>query len=57
MNIKLMQKLLEEKKHLFQFGEKYKKKEFLLEQITDIIGFRVILKSTEDCYKALRSIS
>ena len=28
--IKLMQKSLEEKKHLFQFGGKYKKKEFLL---------------------------
>ena len=32
---------MEEKKHLFQFGEKFKKKEFLLEQITDIIGFRI----------------
>ena len=34
-----------EKKHLFQFGEKSKKKEFRLEQITDIIGFRIILKN------------
>ena len=37
-----MLKFLEEKKHLFLFGEKYKKRTSL-EQITDIIGFRVIV--------------
>ena len=44
---------MEERKHLFQFGEKYKKKEFLLKQITDIIGFRIILENIDDCYKTL----
>ena len=48
-----MLKLLVEKKLLFLFGEKFKKKEFHLEQISDIIGFRVILNNVEDCYKAL----
>ena len=48
-----MHKFLVEKKHLFQFGEKFKRKECLLEQISDIIGFRIILDNIEDCYKAL----
>ena len=41
-----------EKKHPFQFGEKFKKR-VSLEQITDIIGFRIILKNVDDCYKTL----
>ena len=48
-----MLKLLVEKKLLFLFGEKFKKKEYHLEQISDIIGFRIILNNIEDCYKAL----
>ena len=28
-------------------------KRISLEQLTDIVGFRVILKSIDDCYKAL----
>ena len=48
-----MLKLLEEKKLLFQFGEKFKKKEFRLEQITDIIGFRIILKKLKIVIKLL----
>ena len=53
MNIKLMLKLLEEKKTPFSIWRKVQKKRTSLEQITDIIGFRVILDSGEDCYKAL----
>ena len=48
-----MQKLLVEKKHLFQYGEKCKRKGVSLEQITDVIGFRIILDNIDDCYKAL----
>ena len=33
--------------------EKNSKKRVSLEQITDIIGFRIILNSVDDCYKAL----
>ena len=33
--------------------EKIQSKRISLEQITDIIGFRVIVKSIDDCYKAL----
>ena len=33
--------------------EKNSKKRTSLEQITDIIGFRIILDNIEDCYKAL----
>ena len=48
-----MLKLLAEKKLLSLFGEKFKKKRISLEQISDIIGFRIILDNIEDCYKAL----
>ena len=44
---------MEEKKHHFLFGGKFKKKRTSLEQITDIIGFRVIVNNITDCYKAL----
>ena len=37
----------------FSIWRKVQKKRISLEQITDIIGFRVILKTTEECYKAL----
>jgi len=37
----------------FSIWRKVQKKRTSLEQITDIIGFRVILDSGEDCYKAL----
>jgi len=37
----------------FSIWRKVQKKRISLEQITDIIGFRVILGDVEDCYKAL----
>ena len=37
----------------FSIWRKVQKKRISLEQITDIIGFRVILETVEDCYKAL----
>jgi GTP diphosphokinase / guanosine-3',5'-bis(diphosphate) 3'-diphosphatase len=37
----------------FSIWRKVQKKRTSLEQITDIIGFRVILNNIEDCYKAL----
>ena len=48
-----MLKLLEEKKTPFSIWRKVQKKRVSLEQITDIIGFRIILKNIEDCYTAL----
>ena len=41
----------------FSIWRKVQKKRISLEQISDIIGFRVILDSAEDCYKALRYFS
>ena len=37
----------------FSIWRKVQKKRVSLEQITDIIGFRIVLNTTEDCYKAL----
>jgi GTP diphosphokinase / guanosine-3',5'-bis(diphosphate) 3'-diphosphatase len=37
----------------FSIWRKVQKKRISLEQISDIIGFRVILNNIEDCYKAL----
>ena len=37
----------------FSIWRKVQKKRVSLEQITDIIGFRIILNSVDDCYKAL----
>ena len=37
----------------FSIWRKVQKKRVSLEQITDIIGFRVILKDIDDCYKTL----
>ena len=48
-----MLKLLEEKKLHFQYGEKFKSKRISLEQLTDIVGFRVTVKNINDCYITL----
>ena len=37
----------------FSIWRKVQKKRVSLEQITDIIGFRIILNNTDDCYKTL----
>ena len=37
----------------FSIWRKVQKKRVSLEQMTDIIGFRIILKSVDDCYKTL----
>ena len=37
----------------FSIWRKIQKRRTSLEQITDIIGFRIILKNIDDCYKAL----
>tara|TARA_B110001452_G_scaffold263519_1_gene265076 strand:- start:714 stop:2459 length:1746 start_codon:yes stop_codon:yes gene_type:complete len=37
----------------FSIWRKVQKKRISLEQITDIVGFRIILHSIEDCYKTL----
>ena len=37
----------------FSIWRKIQNKKISLEQLTDIIGFRVIVKTTEDCYKTL----
>ena len=37
----------------FSIWRKVQKKRISLEQITDIIGFRIIINTLEDCYKAL----
>ncbi len=37
----------------FSIWRKVQKKRVSLEQITDIIGFRIIVDNTEDCYKSL----
>ena len=44
-----------EKKHLFRFGENSKKR-VSLEQITDIIGFRIILSDIDQCYQVLGTL-
>ncbi len=46
-------KIIGREKTPFSIWRKIQKKRTSLEQITDIIGFRIILKSVEDCYKAL----
>ena len=37
----------------FSIWRKVQKKRVSLEQITDIIGFRIILDNVDDCYKTL----
>ena len=46
-------KIFGREKTPFSIWRKIQKKRTSLEQITDIIGFRIILKNVEDCYKAL----
>jgi GTP diphosphokinase / guanosine-3',5'-bis(diphosphate) 3'-diphosphatase len=46
-------KIIGREKTPFSIWRKVQKKRISLEQITDIIGFRIILSSVEDCYKTL----
>ena len=49
----LKSQIIGREKTPFSIWRKIQKKRVSLEQITDIIGFRIILNSIEDCYKAL----
>ena len=49
----LKSQIIGREKTPFSIWRKIQKKRVSLEQITDIIGFRIILNSVEDCYKAL----
>jgi len=49
----LKAKIIGREKTPFSIWRKVQKKRISLEQISDIIGFRVVLDSIEDCYKAL----
>jgi len=46
-------KIVGREKTPFSIWRKVQKKRISLEQVTDIIGFRIILDTLEDCYKAL----
>ena len=46
-------KIIGREKTPFSIWRKVQKKRISLEQISDIIGFRIILDNVEDCYKAL----
>jgi len=46
-------KIIGREKTPFSIWRKVQKKRTSLEQISDIIGFRIILNNVEDCYKAL----
>ncbi len=46
-------KIVGREKTPFSIWRKIQKKRTSLEQITDIIGFRIILSNIDDCYKAL----
>jgi len=50
---KINAEIIGREKTPFSIWRKVQKKRISLEQISDIIGFRVILDSVEDCYKAL----
>jgi GTP diphosphokinase / guanosine-3',5'-bis(diphosphate) 3'-diphosphatase len=50
---KIHTEIIGREKTPFSIWRKVQKKRISLEQISDIIGFRVILDSIEDCYKAL----
>ena len=52
-NHKINAQIIGREKTPFSIWRKVQKKRTSLEQITDIIGFRVILGSIEDCYKTL----
>ena len=49
----LSSKIFGREKTPFSIWRKIQKKRVSLEQITDIIGFRIILDNIDDCYKAL----
>tara|TARA_B100000965_G_scaffold388888_1_gene393924 strand:+ start:1392 stop:3137 length:1746 start_codon:yes stop_codon:yes gene_type:complete len=49
----LKSEIIGREKTPFSIWRKIQKKRVSLEQITDIIGFRIILNSVQDCYKAL----
>ena len=49
----LLSQIVGREKTPFSIWRKVQRKRVSLEQITDIIGFRIILKNIEDCYKAL----
>ena len=46
-------KIIGREKTPFSIWRKVQKKRVSLEQITDVIGFRIILDNIEDCYKSL----
>jgi len=50
---KINTEIIGREKTPFSIWRKVQKKRISLEQISDIIGFRVILDNVEDCYKAL----
>jgi guanosine-3',5'-bis(diphosphate) 3'-pyrophosphohydrolase len=50
---KITAEIVGREKTPFSIWRKVQKKRISLEQITDIIGFRVILDNIEDCYKTL----
>ena len=50
---KLNAQIFGREKTPFSIWRKVQKKRVSLEQITDIMGFRIILSNVEDCYKAL----
>ena len=50
---KLNAKIIGREKTPFSIWRKVQKKRVSLEQITDVIGFRIILENIDDCYKAL----
>ena len=49
-------KIFSREKTPFSIWRKIQKKRTSLEQITDIIGFRIILTNVENCYKALGAL-
>ena len=50
-------KIYSREKTPFSIWRKIQKKRTSLEQITDIIGFRIILDNVENCYKTLGTVS
>ena len=50
---KINYKIFSREKTTFSIWRKIQKKRTSLEQITDIIGFRIILEDIDNCYKAL----
>ncbi len=52
-NNNIQSKIYGRSKTPFSIWRKVQKKRVSLEQITDIIGFRIILKNIDDCYKTL----